>query len=199
MSNVNAPYFVSFTADHMPATVDHSKVDPGPADGKKRAGYTKFLLDARVTLKWEDGPLGSDGKTPFFFESVNIQFFLKDFHIEITSDYKVGSCPYRATLEHEQESHVRRPIRIFSASRDLIVAKLNQISLPTKQSPGRIAPGQGKAEEATQMAPVVAAVKDVKKQIFDALKKDRLEQDAPAAYQSVYTRCRPSEWGTRDP
>jgi len=166
---VNAPYYVSFTADRAPLTVDHSKRNPGPADGRQRAGYTSFVLDARITLKWDDGPLGADSLTPFFFQSVNIYFFLKDFRVEISSDYRIGSCPYQVTREHELASHVLRPTHIFLGFHDAAVRRFNQLPLPTKQSPRRIVRGQGKATEAVLMHPVVKAVDEIKNQIRRSL------------------------------
>jgi hypothetical protein len=198
MLAVNPPYFLSFAADPAPTAVDHTKRDPGPPDGKRRAGYTRFVLDARITVKWEDGPTGADSMMPFFFESVNIHFFLKDFQVEISSDYRAGSCPYVVTREHEFESHVRRPTRIFYNSRDLMVARLNGIPLPTRQAPRRIAPGQGAAAETQFMSPVVVAVRDIKSQIKATLDQDRLQQDSPAAYRVVHARCPAAEWGARE-
>jgi hypothetical protein len=193
----NAPYYVSFTADPAPSRVDHSNRNPGPSDGKQRAGYTSFVLDAKITVKWEDGPVGADSLTPFFFESVNVFFLLKDFKVQISADYRVGSCPYRVTLEHELESHVRRPTRMFLSFRDAAVRRLNLIPLPTQRSPRRIGRGQGDVTEAALMHPVVLAVNELKSQLRRSLDDDRRLQDSPAAYQAIYARCPADEWGGR--
>ena len=195
--NVNAPYYLSFSAERAPTTVDHSRRNPGPADGTQRAGYTRFTLDARIRVESDEGPVGSDGLVPFYFESVNVYFFLKDFSVEISSDYRVGSCPYQVTREHEFESHVRRPTSLFNGYRDRVAARLNQIPLPTQQSPRRIPRGQAAATDSALMRPVVQAVGQLKEQLRQTLERDRHQQDSPAAYRLLYARCRPDEWGGR--
>lgn len=193
----NAPFTITFLPDPPPSKIDNTKKNPGPADGKSRAGYTKFTVKPKATVSTAGGPVAKDSTRQFWFEDVLIEFFLKDFIIEISSDYKPGSCPYRVTCDHELESHVRRPTKLFLDCRDKVIQKINQISLPTKQSPKTIPQGQEDATESTLMAPVAAAIKELNKQIGEMLDKDRIDQDSDANYRPIYARCRPEEWATK--
>jgi hypothetical protein len=193
------PYNVSFLPEQPPTKIGNSYQNPGPDNGKQRAGYTKFMLDAKLTVSSVGTAPGTDPKIPFFFESITVEFSLKDFSIEISSDYKPGSCPYKVTCEHEMESHVTRPTQLFLDYRDVVVGKLNQIPLPTKPSPRKILRGQEDATEALLTHPLFEAIKALKADLKAILDKDRLEQDAPDAYRKIYARCRKEEWGVRQP
>ena len=190
------PYTISFLPDPEPAPsrIDHTKTDPGPADGKHRAGYTSFKLDAKMTVTRQilPGP-----PMALYFESVLVEFFLKDFNIQVSSDYRVGSCPYRVTCEHEFESHVRRPIRLFMDKRDSTVSRFNAIRLPTKQAPERISPGQEDATQDRLIVPVAQLVRQVKAELKTLLDGDRSVQDDSSHYQVIWAKCRPEEWGGR--
>ena len=194
----NAPYTISFLPDAPPSKVNNTKRDPGPPDGKRRAGYTSYVVAAKLTVAVAGGSVGADSLRPFFFETVTVEFFLKDFSVEVSSDYRVDSCPFRVTCEHEFESHVRRPTRLFLDNRDVVVRRFNQIPLPTKQVPRKIHQGQEDTTQALLIRPVTAAVKELKALIKTVLEKDGHEQDSAAAYHKVYARCRAEEWGSRE-
>jgi hypothetical protein len=192
----SAPYTISFLPDPVPdpSRIDHTKTDPGPADGKRRAGYTSFTLDAKMTV---DRRVLPGPPLSLYFESVLVEFFLKNFNIQVSSDYRVGSCPYRVTCEHEFESHVRRPIRLFTDKRDSIVQRFNALRLPTRQMPERISAGQEDATEARLMRPVIELVRQVKAELKTLLDGDRTVQDDASHYQAIWAKCRPEEWGAR--
>jgi hypothetical protein len=105
--------------------------------------------------------------------------------------------PYRVTCEHELESHVKRPTRLFLDHRDVVVRRLNQIPLPTKQAPRKIPTGHEGATETLLIRPVVEAIKELKEQIKTNLDEDRREQDSPEAVRLIHARCRAAEWGSR--
>jgi hypothetical protein len=50
MADPKKPYYVSFAADRIPASVDHSKSNPGPTSGSVRAGHTSMTVDAKLTI-----------------------------------------------------------------------------------------------------------------------------------------------------
>ena len=139
----NALYYVSFTADPAPSRVDRSNRNPGPSDGKQRAGYTSFVLDAKITVKWEDGPIGTDSLTPFFFESVNIFFLLKDFTVQDLSGLSSRVVPL--------PSNVRTRARKPRAPSDATVPELSgchrasikpyPVTYPTVSTPNWPRPG----------------------------------------------------------
>ena len=131
MPDAPAPYFVHFSADPVPRTVDRSQANPGPANGTHRSGHTQVRAQPRMTVRWEEGPPRGDGRIPLWVVSANIYFRLQDYVVSISSDYVVGGCADRTTLGHELESHVRRPMRILFSYRDELARLLRAAPRPT--------------------------------------------------------------------
>ena len=188
-----APYYVSF--QHVwPPAMHHSLSLPGPSGtGADRAGFTRVRVRKRVTIVWGHGPARADGKIPLFAHSVNVFFRLDPIEVFISSDYAVGSCPYRVTLRHEM-SHVRAFIRIFHSYRQTLIRRLNLISFPTESTPRWVNPGDLTALQTSLGAPVAQAVKDVASDLKAAMEADRNAKDSPSAYAAVYAQCPASEW-----
>jgi hypothetical protein len=189
----SAPYEITFRPDSPPppSRIDHSQSDPGPSDGKRRAGYTTYTLGAKMTVKRNGNPGPPE---LLYFDSVAIDFFLKDFMIQVSSDYGVGSCPYRATCEHEFASHVHRPIRLFLAKRDAVVQRFSAFPLPAQKDPRTISKGQEDAIETQLIQPVRQLIITIKTELKTMLENDRVLQDDANHYQSVYAKCRPDDW-----
>ena len=197
MAEPRPPYKVTFTADQIPTKIDHSSRVPGPnGPSANRAGYTSVRFDGKGMLSFDSG-LGSprrDGRVPFFFNSVNVCFRLTDFDVKVSSDYPVGSCPYKVTLQHELDAHIRAPIMIMNGYRDALISKLNSILLPTVQVPRWISPSDRDSVEQAYQDPVVGAVRQIRDQVSAALRKDRADQDSPDKYKAVYDKCSVVEW-----
>ena len=194
MPDAPAPYFVHFSADPVPRTVDHSQAEPGPANGSHRAGHTQVRVTPRMTVRWEDGGPGAGGRFALWVVSANIYFRLQDYVVAISSDYAVGSCAYRTTLGHELESHVRRPMRIFFSYRAEMLRLLRGAPLPTQASPVFVTRDDAEAEQERLVAPARAAVAQVRDLIGAALRADRNREDGAHAYSLVYNRCTPQQW-----
>jgi hypothetical protein len=191
------PYYVSFIHDRIPQQADHSRSQPGPTGSTAdRAGHTSVTSRARLTIAWDTGPAGADGQVPLFAQSVTVVFRLTDFVIGITSDYAVGSCAYRATLQHELEAHVYEPIRIFHSYRDVLVRRLNGIAVPTRERPLRVAPSEVASRQAEVERPIVDAIARTKRELLRDLQRARDHHDSPASYSLVYNQCTDAEWAS---
>lgn len=194
MAEPKRPYTVTFTSDPIPTTVDHSQKNPGPATGADRAGYTNVRHKPRMEIDWQVGKPRGDGSVPLWAETAVIEFRLFDYTVGISSDYPVGSCAYEATLKHELDAHIRRPIEIFYAHRDPLIGLLDSAPLPTKDKPRWVKSDLAEAEQEKLVAPVKAAIVRIRDRITAAMKADRAKQDAPDSYDLVYNQCTPDEW-----
>jgi len=188
------PFYISFTHERIPQTVNHSKSNPGPPGETLRAGYTSFRQNARFVAVWDDGPISANGLIPIFARSFNIYFRLSDFLIEISSHYHVTSCAYQATLRHELEAHVFDPISIFHSYRNILIRRLNIIDVPTMESPLLVSPQlrATKQEEIEQL--VVSVIGQTKREIANELRRASARHDRPSSYRLVYNQCSDAQW-----
>src|SRR5579863_62016 len=194
MAEPKPPFYVSFSQDRIPTTVDHSRANPGPP-GASRAGHTTAKPNARLTLNWDNGPTGADGRFPFFAQSINIFFRLEDFLVEISSNFSDASCAYKTTLRHELQAHIYEPLRIFYSYRDILIQRLNAVFVPTKTAPLRAASDveAGQRQEAVNRQ-IRDVVRDVRAALIRDLEDARRRADAPNAYQLVYGQCTYEQW-----
>lgn len=193
MSRPGAPYYVSFVHDGPPWPIDHSKLHPGPPPATNRAGYTKAILSARFTIVWDDLGL-QNGRLKMYVQSANIYFRLKDFKIEISSQYSTHSCPYRVTLRHERVSHVHRPIEIFRTQRAELIRRINRIRLPTRQSTQLVRPADVNAYQSRLEGLIVAEIRQFKRDLGAMMERDRRREDSPANYRRIHSQCPISDW-----
>jgi len=196
MAEAKKPFYVSFTHDHIPQRIDHSRSQHGPPGGAaNRAGYTSVTSKARLTLAWDDGPAGADGRLPIFAQSVNVYFRLTDFLVAITSDFVARSCAYQVTLRHKLEAHIYDPIYLFHSSRDVLIRRLNAIVVPTREAPLRVA---SIAEATTRQAEVerqiVNAIGQTRRELVRDLQQARDRHDSAASYRLVYNQCTDTQW-----
>jgi PEP-CTERM motif/CHRD domain len=188
-------FFVSFMHDHVPSDVDHSRPRPGPAGGSaNRAGYTAVTSKARLTLAWDNGPAGPDGRISLFLQSANVYFRLTDFLVAISSDFAARSCAYQTTLRHELEAHIYDPIHIFHSYRDVLIRRLNAIAAPTREAPLRVASTRAEGARAQVERPIVDAVGLTKRELVSKLKLNRDQHDSAASYRLVYSHCTDEQW-----
>jgi hypothetical protein len=191
-----APYVVTFNHADVPSTPDHSTGSPGgpSMSGADRAGYTKAILKKKITLDWDNAPARPDGMVPFFSRAVTVVFALDPITVAVSSDYPVGSCPYRVTLKHEIEDHAKAYIKIFLSYRDILVNKLNAITFPTERAPRWIKPKEIPALQATLGKKVEETVKAVADSLVADMDKDRRVKDSPDAYAAIYRQCPQADW-----
>ena len=187
-------FYVSFVNVAPPAAPDHSLANPGPSGATaNRAGYTRVRIQKRMTIPWDTLPALSDGRVPFFAQSVNTFYRLDPIEVYVSSDYAVGSCPYRVTLEHER-SHVNAFLQIFHAGRDSLVTELNGVSVPTRGAPRIAAPDAVETEQETIGENLRQAVIRHSAGLVSQMEADRNAKDSPASYARVYARCPAAEW-----
>lgn len=190
---VNSPFYVSFTHDPPPATPDHSRRSPGPTgDGADRAGHTLARLSKRMTIRWDTGDPGADGRLPMFAQSVNVFYTLR-LSVGVSSDYAVGSCPYRVTLAHEK-SHAIAFIRISRESRDALISELGTVDVPTRNRPAFVAPDEAGARQEEIGRALSRVVLEHSRQVVRTMTTDRESRDSPSAYRAVYSQCPARQW-----
>jgi len=189
------PYRVNFTPADIPSIPDHSMQNPGPSGGgANRAGYARAILKKTVTVSWDNGPARADGMVPFFATAVNVDFVLDPITVAISSDYAKGSCPYRVTLRHEIEDHVKPYIKIFLSYRETLVNQLNTITYPTKSTPTWIKPKSITALQNALGERLKKTILDVVSKLKAEMDADREAKDSPNAYKAIYRQCSPDEW-----
>lgn len=197
MLTANKPYVVTFDHADVPRTPDHSSRSPGPSTSSAdRAGYTRATVRKRASIDWGNGPARADGMVPFFARAVTVVFAL-DLTVAVSSDYPVGSCPYRVTLRHEVEDHAQAFLRIFLSHRDILVNQLNAIAFPTERAPRWIEPRGCEALQATLGQQVRRTVEAVAYRLKAAMDADRQAKDSPYAYAAIYRQCPSADWQMR--
>ena len=197
MAEPRPPYVVTFTADPVPDHFLHSAPNPGPTGSSaNRAGFTHVRLEGKGLLSFQPayGDPRRDKLVPFYYVSVKVLFRLTDFSVAISSNYPEGSCPYDATKQHELDAHIRAPIKILMSYRDPLIAQLNAIPLPTRQSPKWINKSDLDSVDGNFQSQVYRVVADIKTQVAADLNSDRDNQDSQDNYSKVYDKCRPAEW-----
>ena len=195
MGEPKKPFYVSFAHDPIPRQVDHSRGRPGPGGGTaNRAGFTSVTSRPRLTLAWDTGTPGRNGSIPIFVQSANIYFRLTDFVIAISSDYAPGSCAYNATLRHELEAHIRDPIRIFHSYRDVLIRRINTLTIPTREAPLYLAPGRVSDGQAEIERQIVEAIGQTRADLVRALQQARSRHDSSASYRIVHAQCTDAQW-----
>ena len=190
----NSIFYVNFHHARPPETPDHSLRRPGP-DGARanRAGYTRVILQKRMSIPWDTGPAQSGGRIPLFAQSVNIFYRIDPIEVFVSRDYAAGSCPYRVTLEHER-THVRDFLGIFRASYEPLVAELGRVDVPTRNSPRMVEPDNIEAAQDSIGEQLRQVVLSHSASIVARMEADRRDKDAPSAYATVYERCPANEW-----
>ena len=196
MAEAKRPFYVSFTHDQIPQRIDHSRSQPGPPGGAaNRAGHTSVTSEARLTIAWDDGPPGGDGRFPIFAQSVNVYFRLTDFLIAISSDFAARSCAYQATLRHELQAHIYDPIHIFHSYRDVLIRRLNAVAVPTREVPLRVASTtEANSRRAEVERQTVAAIGQTRRELVRDLQQARDRHDSPASYRLIHNQCTDAQW-----
>jgi len=121
---------------------------------------------------------------------VTVHFGFNQLNVYVTREYADGSCPYRATYEHEME-HVAAHQRVWLAYQDPLRDAVRRApEIPVKDSPGTYATfeeGRGKIGEA------ISAALDP---VFDAFKKAdedaQAELDTRESYDGLKGKC--TDW-----
>jgi hypothetical protein len=197
MAEAKRPFYVSFAHDHIPRHIDHSHSQPGPPTGKaNRAGYTSVTSKPRLTIAWDDAPMGADGRIPIFFRSVNVYFRLTDFLVSISSDFAVRSCAYQVTRQHELAAHIYDPIRIFHSYREVMIQRLNVIAAPTREAPLRVASSQVAFRREGVERQIVDAIGQTRRELAADLQEAHDRQDSAASYRLVYNQCTDAQWAS---
>ena len=188
-------YVVTFKHAEVPST-PNSTILPGGEDtsGANRAGYTKVTLTKKVEIEWDNGSARADAMIPFFSKAVKVAFALDPITVAVSSDYPVGSCPYRVTLKHEIEDHAKPFIKIFLSYREILVNKLNAITFPTERAPRWIKPQEIPALQDMLGKQVGETVKAVSASLVADMEKDRRAKDSPDAYAAIYRQCPADDW-----
>jgi len=139
-------------------------------------------LKKKVSIDWDNGPARGDGMVPFFSRAVTVDFALDPITVAVSSDYPVGSCPYRVTLKHEIDDHARAYVKLFLSYRDILVSQLNAITFPTEGAPRWIMPKDIQALQDRLSQQVQMAVMAVSSRLVAAMDADRQAKDSQQAY-----------------
>ncbi|HRF63607.1 MAG TPA: hypothetical protein PK708_12080 [Candidatus Competibacter sp.] len=154
-------------------------------------------LKKKVSIDWDNGPARGDGMVPFFSRAVTVDFALDPITVAVSSDYPVGSCPYRVTLKHEIDDHARAYVKLFLSYRDILVSQLNAITFPTEGAPRWIMPKDIQALQDRLSQQVQMAVMAVSSRLVAAMDADRQAKDSQQAYAALYRQCPAADWKMR--
>jgi hypothetical protein len=187
-------FYVSFQNVAPPAVPDHSQQNPGPAGSTAdHAGYTRVRLQKRASVAWETGAPAADGRIPLYAQSVNVFYRLDPIEFFVSSDYAVGSCPYRMTDVHER-SHVEAFTRIFHEGRATLLQDLSGLAVPTRTAPALVDPANVTAFQDALGGNLRGLVVAHSARLVAQMDADRRVKDAPAAYATTYAQCPSADW-----
>jgi hypothetical protein len=187
-------FYVSFQNAMPPSAPDHTQASPGPGGVlANRAGYARVRLQKRMTISWDTGTPAADGRLPLYAQSVNVFYRLDPLEVYVSSNYTVGSCPYRVTLAHER-SHIEAFARIFHEGRDTLVRDLNAVHVPTRNMPTFVAPADVSAFQDALGVQLGDVIRAHSRSVVTLMEADRNTKDAPASYAAIYAQCPAGEW-----
>jgi len=196
---VAPPASVRITSDNPPPPtakdVDHTMANPyfdgAPAHKNDRAGVTRANIKPHLSMTW------ADTDTKSWLDTVEIQFSIRQ-RIAISSLYPEGSCPFRATFEHEK-GHWTDNQGFLDEELAQLKVDLALLKLPTARNPTTA--DKRDAVEAS----IAAAIRERQKSFVERARAAVLARDAPEAYmKNDYSKCVPPktktvEWITREP
>jgi hypothetical protein len=146
-----------------------------------------------MNIPWDRGPAQSGGRIPLFAQSINVFYRIDPIEVFVSRDFAVGSCPYRVTLDHER-SHVRDFLGIFRDSYTPLIAELESVFVPTRNSPRMVEPANVEAVQDAIGQQLRQVILSHSSSLVARMEADRRAKDAPSAYAAAYARCPASEW-----
>jgi hypothetical protein len=127
---------------------------------------------------------------------VNVYFRLTDFVVAISSGFALRSCAYEATRRHEFEAHLYDPIRIFHSYREVLIQRLNAVSVPTREAPLHVPSSQVQARQEEVERRVVAVIGQTRRELARDLSEARDRQDSPESYRLAHNQCTDAQWAS---
>ncbi len=181
-----------FTAFDHPIIPERSQ---GP-DGSMadNAGYKRARIGRQMSIAWDWKP-DVTGQLPLYARSVNVLVVARPDRGLCVIAICRGQLPYTAcvTLEHEQ-NHVTAFARIFHASREALVARLESVAVPTEARPMLVPPGGVEAAQEAVAEKLRATIEEHRGRLRADLVADKRAKDSPSAYAATYARCPSGQW-----
>jgi len=184
---VTHPVQVIYFHDHTTAQIEqmrnikfHNKLEHNP-------GVT--LAEHEFKMDYQIGGLEHPNQDGFcvWVDSVDVSFSYAQMNVYVTSQYPVGSCPYRVVLNHENQ-HVSIDQRVLAKYRAKMEWALKRSrSIPTKRHPmSVVSMNNGKAVIADRLNrivnPILAAYQN-------EIKRENGKIDTPTNYRRTQALC----------
>jgi hypothetical protein len=186
----DAPYHVDVRIEFPAINFDHTRsiAELGKISGAGHGSRILGLMKPDMRLKTLPKAQGMSNGNQFCFWVNGFEIVLRYSQIDVyvAKEYPVGSCNYKATLEHEME-HVEVARRNLERFAPKIRDALESGNIPTAQTPIIVA----NAAEATRDVRAISEenLKGVYISMVRALRKAQGKVDSPQSYARVFRRC----------
>jgi hypothetical protein len=148
-------------------------------------GLTTYKLEVNSFANYSAVPHGN--RYCFWVDDIDLPFRYNSMDVYIASEYGEETCPYRVTMEHEQ-NHVRVARRILKRYTPRFEKALSSAVIPTGRAPVLIdQPADAKHKLA---ALYDRLIKPVYQEMWAELERDQAALDTPQMYRQALRRCR---------
>jgi hypothetical protein len=189
----NAPYNIDVKVRFPTISFDHSRSIQelgkifGAGHGSRILGLMK--PDMRVKTLPKAQGMSQGNQFCFWVNGFEIVLGYDRIDVYVAKEYPVGSCPYKATLQHEMR-HVEVARKNLEKFAPRIREALDTGSIPTAQTPIIVA----NAAEATRDVRAISEenLRAPYTAMMRALRKAQRNVDSPQSYARVFRKC--SNW-----
>lgn len=186
----NAPYDINVNIKFPKPRIDHrhSIAQLGRISGLghnvRALGLMKPDLVIETRPKAQGLPMGN--RFCFWITGFDVSLRYRRVDVFIAKEYPVGSCQYKAILEHEEE-HVRVSRQNLEDFAPRIRRALTSLLIPTGQQPAKVISADAARKNVKSISDEL--LQPVYKEMMAALVQAQKEVDSPKEYARVQSKC----------
>lgn len=147
-------------------------------------GFTSSRVE--IESRAEYGALRVGNRYCFWVDSITVMLRCRPFDVYVAREYDVGSCPYKAILDHEQE-HVALAEQYLEAYAPRFRAALASPLIPKAFSPLLVESPEEAQRNTQEMIELLLA--PVAEELKADMSEAEAELDRPEGYQRIRGRC----------
>jgi hypothetical protein len=187
----NTPLRVNVRSKFPPVSINHdlsaAELTESSFHGPQSRilGLTTYKLEVKSFANYSAVPFGE--RYCFWVDDIDLPFSYHSMDVYIASNYGEETCPYRVTMEHEQ-NHVSVARRILERYAPKLEKALSSPLIPTARAPTLVdSPAEAKKKLKGLYAQLI---KPIYLEMMAELKRDQGALDTPEMYRRAFRRCR---------
>ncbi|HVZ81361.1 MAG TPA: hypothetical protein VHE12_11295 [bacterium] len=176
----------SYHHEYSTAQIESMSSIKAPSRAAHEPGLTLFEYELSFNYDLNLRSERPGGPYRFWVKTLNLEFNVNRMEVFVSSQYPVGSCQYRAILDHEN-THVAINTRTFKKYLALLKKELSRTALPTSRRTWTA------ADQARAQAAVDARIKPIldriQKEFAAEDRRENAKIDTPASYRRTSAKC----------